>query len=166
MTDEAAVSGRQRIEPIWKAIRPFVNASLVLALALALTGLWFVNSARTLVDDTLNDVKFGVIKELDEEANGLVAEIREGVSELHALRTDISRIADNPSDLVDQDTRDRIKEIQTVARQIALDLDRMASGHMNLSQDTLEKLAVSLVHAYGKIRGCTAPDDGVGTQGG
>lgn len=157
MTDPSKSSARARAYRAWEFTRPFVNATLVLAIVLVVAMLWFVDAAQSLVDDTLNDVKFGLIEELDDDAKLLMAEIRKGVAEFDTLRADIARIADHPADLIDPQIRHSIKAVENDANRIAHDLDRIASGHVDLSQESLERIAVSLVRAYSEIRGCTGP---------
>ena len=82
MTGPSKNLAQQRAYRAWEFTRPFVNATLVLAIILVGAMLWFVNTAQSLVDDTLNDVKFGLIEELDDDAKLLTAEIRKNLGAL------------------------------------------------------------------------------------
>lgn len=157
MTANAASTpgARRHAYRAWQFTRPFVNVTLILAIILLVLILWLVSTTRSFVDDTMSDVKFGIVEEIEQDARDLVAEVRRGLDELDALRLDIEKLVENPASLIDPQIRRDIEAVKNDADRIASDLDRIATGHIDMSQETLEKLAVSLVRAYGDIRGCT-----------
>ena len=156
MTEEASLGGRpwRYAGYAWQITRPFVNATLTLAVILTVLMLWLVGAARTLVHDTLADVRFGLIKEIDQDSKSLIGDLRRGAIELDALRADIARISVDPTIAIDPETRRDIKLVRNDADRIARDLDRITSGHVDLSQKMMERLAVAVVRAFGDVRAC------------
>lgn len=147
----------------WRVMRPYVNATLILAILLVGMSMWLVSTARSFVDDSLADVKLGLIQEADKNIGALLAEYRAGVAQFETLRLQISGLVDNPSTLIDPRTRSEIEALKKDADRIGIGLDRIASGHLELSQATLESLAVTVVRAYGRVRGCRL-EEGASTR--
>lgn len=137
---------------LWPVLRPFVNATLVLAIVLVLAALSLVHSTRSFVDDTLADVKIGLLREIDKDAETLIADLRIGAAEYDKLQADIAALAQHPDLVLDPETRRSLRQIESDTHRIATDLDRIASGHIDLSQKTLERMAMALVRAYGESR--------------
>ena len=97
MTAAEAGDRRQRWRRVWRAVRPFANATLLLAVVLVALSLWLATTARSFVDDTLADVKLGVIQQADHDIEMLLAEYRDGVAQFDALRERVTRLAEDPS---------------------------------------------------------------------
>lgn len=142
----------------WRAVRCFVNSTLVLLIILVAALLLLVHSAQNFVVDTLADVKVGLLQDIDGDAKQLIGEMRTSATELKQLRGDIARIADNPSVLVDPEIRETLVSMEQDVGRISLSLERISSGQFEIAQDALEKVAVSAVRAYGEIRGCVASE--------
>ncbi len=170
MTAVAVGAGQRRWRRLWRVVRPFANATLLLAVLLVALSLWLTMTARSFVDDTLADIKLGLLQEADRDIEMLLADYRDGVAQFDALRERITRLAEDPSTLVDPRTRSDIEALKKDADRIATGLDRIASGQLELSQATLESLAVTLVRAYGEVRGCkvtearSSPSQGSSTR--
>ncbi|MDA4847016.1 hypothetical protein [Hoeflea poritis] len=139
----------------WSVLRPLLNATLLLAAIAAIAGLTLVNSTRSLVDDTMTEVKSGVLHEIDEDAKRLFQEIDAAYAEFERLEQQVAGILGDPQSLLDSQTKEDIRAVRDDLSRIAGDLDRISTGQFDISQKTLEKLAVSLVRTYGEIRGCT-----------
>lgn len=144
---------------VWRIARPLVNTTMGLCIVLLLVMIWFVHSAQSFFDDVMHKVKFDVIEEVDTDIKALAEAMRSGVDELDSLQTKLTTLVERPADQLGDEMRKDIVAIRNDTQRIADDLDRMASGHIDLSQDTLEKVSAVLVHAYGEIRGCTAPSE-------
>ena len=144
---------------VWRIARPLVNTTMGLCIVLLLVMIWFVHSAQSFFDDVMHKVKFDVIEEVDTDIKALADAMRAGVDELDSLQTKLTTLVERPADQLGDEMRKDIVAIRKDTQRIADDLDRMASGHIDLSQDTLEKVSAALVHAYGEIRGCTAPSE-------
>ncbi|WP_419909952.1 hypothetical protein [Hoeflea sp.] len=142
------------VRAAWSVIRPLLNATLLLAVVAAIAGLMLMHSTRALVDNTMADVKSGVLREIDEDAKRLFAEMDGAYAEFDRLKQRIDRIVDDPQSLLDEQVRQDIRAVKNDLHGIAEDLDRISRGQLDISQETLEKLAISLVRTYGQIRGC------------
>ena len=140
----------------WSVARPLLNATLLLAVIATIAGLTLVKSARSLVDDTMTEVKSGVLHEIDEDAKRLFREMDTAHAEFERLEQQIAGILDDPQSLLDKQTKEDIRAVREDLSRIAGDLDRISAGQFDVSEKTLEKLAVSLVRTYGEIRGCKA----------
>ncbi|MEM9104641.1 MAG: hypothetical protein AAGC96_03210 [Pseudomonadota bacterium] len=149
---------------LWRALRCFVNSTLVLFIILVAALLWLVNSTQNFVVDTLGEVKVGLLQDMDGDARQLIADMRSNATELKTLRGDIARIADDPSALIDPEMRATLVAVEQDVDRIALNLERISSGQFEIAQEALETLAVSAVRAYGDIRGCVSSGTSHTTQ--
>ncbi|WP_136659449.1 hypothetical protein [Nitratireductor sp. XY-223] len=140
----------------WTVLRPLLNATLLLAVIATVAGLTLVNSTRALVDDTMAEVKTGVLHEIDEDAKRLFAQIDGAYAEFERLEQQVAGVLHDPQSLLDKETKDEIRSVRDDLARIADDLDKITQGQLDISQQTLERLAVSLVRTYGEFRRCRA----------
>lgn len=139
---------------IWSIVRPLLNATLILVIVAGVTGLALMNSTRSLVNDTMAEVKSGVLREIDEDARHILGEIEAADAEYERLKRQVTDLLNDPQALLDGQAKKEIRSIRDDLARIADDLDRISAGQIEISQNTLERLAVSLVRTYGEIRGC------------
>ena len=157
MPETPAHQTQQPARRVWRALRCFVNSTLVLLIILVAALLWLMNSAQNFVVDTLADVKVGLLQDIDGDAKQLIGDMRSNATDLQKLRGEIARIVDDPPALVDPEVRETLVAVEQDIDRIALSLERISTGQSEIAQDALETVAVSAVKAYGDIRGCVSP---------
>ncbi|MGI9410060.1 MAG: hypothetical protein ACR2OV_08300 [Hyphomicrobiaceae bacterium] len=150
--------GLGRIAGIAKTVRPILlsllNATLVLAIALSVCIIVLIGRLETFADDTLSDVKFGLLKEIDNDVRQVAEVMNSGERDLRLIAERLAKWQNRPEVLLAPKMRGEIDLLVAEIRQLSAAVSRLTESHQALSDRTVRQIGAAMANAYIDIRKC------------
>lgn len=142
----------------WKEfLQSLLNATLVLGIIFALSGIFLVSKVHSFAVDVLSDVKVALLHDMDNDIALLARSFQDGERDLRRVGTDLEKIMSHPEITLSPQIQQDLKALRNEVRGLNKRLEKLASDHEVLTDNAVRTLASSVAQAYIDIRGCRAP---------
>lgn len=142
----------------WKDfLQSLLNATLVLGIIFALSGLVLVSKVHSFAADVLSDVKVALLNDMDSDIALVARSFQDGERDLRRVGTELEKIMSHPEITLSPQIQHDLKALQNEVGALNKHLEKLASDHDALTDHAVQTLASSFAQAYIEIRGCRAP---------
>lgn len=146
----------------WKSfLVPLVNATLVLAILLAVSGTVLVYKVHSFATDVISDVKVGLLRDMDNDIRLIKRSFQDGERDLRRIAARLDAITKNPEITLSPEIQQDIRSLRTEVDVLNQRLGELASNREALTDHAIHTLASSFAQAYIDMRRChveaTAP---------
>lgn len=133
----------------------FLNATLLLALALVISGIVLINKVQNFAGDTAAALREGIGAEVIEGLSDNLATLERTVARLQALDAELAR-SDTPTELTE--LRDELRQLTETVRDLRMEIETSST---EAAQEFSARMAAAVIAAAGlaeRLQRAPAPD--------
>ena len=139
----------------WKQfLLSLVNATLLLAIVLAVLGLVLLNKVESFIADIISDVKFGLLQEIDKDITQVAGAIRSTEEDLRLIAQRLDMVLERPTITLSPDVQREIRSVKTELKALRVGITQLTSSHEALSDHAIRKIAATIAETYIDLRHC------------
>ena len=131
-----------------------VNATLILAIILTITGIILLRKVESFAADVVSDVKIEVLRDIDKEIEDVAATVKAGERNLRRISERLDEITQRPDITLSPETQQDIRSLSAELKALKQSVSRLTASRNALSDEAIRRFFAALSETYIEMRKC------------
>lgn len=141
-------------QPLKSLLLALVNATLMLAIILTVAGIFLLYKVQSFTADVISDVKIELLREIDEEIEGVSETVKAGERNLRRISERLDEIIRRPEVTLSPAVEEDIRSLSAELKALRQSVNKLTESRNAMSDEAIRKVFAALADTYIRIRKC------------